>query len=71
MLDTADAFHLPPIPGFGYLKVDTSAYDRFKVGHVSGPYRGPARLDADAEAGPGRAALPHVQHARRARRRGR
>ena len=24
VLDTTDAFHLPPLPGFGYLKVDTS-----------------------------------------------
>ncbi|GAA4662590.1 type VII secretion protein EccCa [Streptomyces youssoufiensis] len=57
VLDTADAFHLPPIPGFGYLKVDTSAYDRFKAGYVSGPYRGPARLDTDADTGP--TALPY------------
>lgn len=47
VLDTPDAFQLPPIPGFGYLKVDTSAYERFKAGYVSGPYRGPARSGAD------------------------
>ncbi|MDJ0345618.1 type VII secretion protein EccCb [Streptomyces sp. H10-C2] len=40
VLDTTDAFHLPPLPGFGYLKVDTSAYERFKAGYVSGAYRG-------------------------------
>ncbi|MFE6775655.1 type VII secretion protein EccCa [Streptomyces sp. NPDC057702] len=57
VLDTTDAFHLPPIPGFGYLKVDTSAYERFKAGYVSGPYRGPTRRDTDADAGP--AALPY------------
>ncbi|MEU5127700.1 type VII secretion protein EccCa [Streptomyces mobaraensis] len=51
VLDTPDAFRLPPLPGFGYLKVDTSVYRRFKAGFVSGPYRGPAVLDAD-EAGP-------------------
>ncbi|WP_435280366.1 type VII secretion protein EccCa [Streptomyces koelreuteriae] len=45
VLDTTDAFHLPPLPGFGYLKVDTSTYERFKAGYVSGPYRGPARQD--------------------------
>jgi S-DNA-T family DNA segregation ATPase FtsK/SpoIIIE len=45
VLDTSDAFHLPPLPGFGYLKVDTSTYERFKAGYVSGPYRGPARRD--------------------------
>ncbi|MGK5640428.1 type VII secretion protein EccCa [Streptomyces sp. URMC 126] len=47
VLDTPDAFQLPPLPGFGYLKVDTSVYRRFKAGFVSGPYRGPAVLDAD------------------------
>ncbi|MEU0170718.1 type VII secretion protein EccCa [Streptomyces iakyrus] len=50
VLDTTDAFHLPPLPGFGYLKVDTSTYERFKAGYVSGPYRGPAQRDTqDAE----------------------
>ncbi|MFH8251279.1 type VII secretion protein EccCa [Microbacterium sp. B2969] len=51
VLDTPDAFHLPAIPGFGYLKVDTSVYTRFRAGYVSGPVpdradAGPARLDA-------------------------
>ncbi|MGW3058019.1 type VII secretion protein EccCa [Streptomyces goshikiensis] len=50
VLDTTDAFHLPPIPGFGYLKVDTSAYERFKASFVSGPYHGP--VARDAEGGP-------------------
>jgi DNA segregation ATPase FtsK/SpoIIIE, S-DNA-T family len=36
-LDTADAFHLPPLPGFGYLKVGTVIYERFKAAYVSGP----------------------------------
>ncbi|ARF55959.1 type VII secretion protein EccC [Streptomyces gilvosporeus] len=56
VLDTPDAFHLPPIPGFGYLKVDTSHYERFKAGYVSGPCRGPVAQD-DADAGP--AVLPY------------
>ncbi|MEV4440456.1 type VII secretion protein EccCa [Streptomyces sp. NPDC049577] len=51
VLDTTDAFNLPPIPGFGYLKVDVSAYERFKAGFVSGPYRGPAVRDT-GETGP-------------------
>ncbi|MEV5242091.1 type VII secretion protein EccCb [Streptomyces cinnamoneus] len=51
VLDTPDAFHLPPIPGFGYLKVDTSAYERFKASFVSGPYRGPA-LPTEDDGGP-------------------
>ncbi|MFD0686794.1 type VII secretion protein EccCa [Actinomadura fibrosa] len=40
VLDSPDAFHLPALPGFGYLKVDTSVYTRFKGSYVSGPYRG-------------------------------
>jgi S-DNA-T family DNA segregation ATPase FtsK/SpoIIIE len=38
-LDTSDAFHLPPLPGFGYLKVGTVTYERFKTAYVSGPHR--------------------------------
>ncbi|HWE90217.1 MAG TPA: type VII secretion protein EccCa [Pseudonocardiaceae bacterium] len=34
-----DAFELPPIPGSGYLKFDTSSMTRFKAAYVSGPYR--------------------------------
>ncbi|MGY1580039.1 type VII secretion protein EccCa [Streptomyces sp. MN13] len=50
VLDTTDAFHLPPLPGFGYLKVDTSTYERFKAGYVSGAYHGPAlREERDDE----------------------
>lgn len=37
VLDTKDAFHLPALPGYGYLKVDTSIYRRFRSGYVSGP----------------------------------
>jgi S-DNA-T family DNA segregation ATPase FtsK/SpoIIIE len=37
VLETPDAFHLPAIPGYGYLKVDTSIYRRFRAGYVSGP----------------------------------
>jgi len=49
VLDTTDAFHLPPLPGFGYLKVDTSTYERFKAGYVSGAYRGPSLRDDSAD----------------------
>lgn len=52
VLDTTDAFHLPPLPGFGYLKVDTSHYTRFKAGYVSGGYHGPARHADEEETGP-------------------
>lgn len=37
ILDTPDAFHLPAVPGYGYLKVDTTVYTRFRAGYVSGP----------------------------------
>ncbi|MFD3412324.1 type VII secretion protein EccCa [Streptomyces cyaneofuscatus] len=57
VLDTTDAFHLPPLPGFGYLKVDTSHYARFKAGYVSGAYRGPVRRADEEETGP--LALPY------------
>ncbi|MFE1029325.1 type VII secretion protein EccCb [Streptomyces sp. NPDC058818] len=49
VLDTTDAFHLPPLPGFGYLKVDTSTYERFKAGYVSGAYRGPTVREEHAD----------------------
>lgn len=49
VLDTIDAFHLPPLPGFGYLKVDTSTYERFKAGYVSGAYRGPTLRKAKSD----------------------
>ncbi|MGA4880083.1 type VII secretion protein EccCa [Streptomyces lydicamycinicus] len=57
VLDTTDAFHLPPLPGFGYLKVDTSHYDRFKASYVSGAYRGPVRRGEEEDTGP--LALPY------------
>ncbi|MFG2528999.1 type VII secretion protein EccCa [Streptomyces sp. NPDC048516] len=57
VLDTTDAFHLPPLPGFGYLKVDTSHYDRFKASYVSGAYRGPAQHPDDEDSAP--LALPY------------
>ncbi|MBB6173835.1 S-DNA-T family DNA segregation ATPase FtsK/SpoIIIE [Nocardiopsis mwathae] len=49
VLDTPDAFHLPSMPGFGYLKVDTTVYQRFKAGYVSGAYHGPVAAEAEAE----------------------
>ena len=41
VLGVPDAYELPPIPGSGYLKVDTSVFQRFKAGYVSGTYRPP------------------------------
>ncbi|MEU0490894.1 type VII secretion protein EccCa [Nocardiopsis sp. NPDC006139] len=49
VLNTPDAFHLPSLPGFGYLKVDTSVYQRFKAGYVSGPYRGPVAEESESD----------------------
>lgn len=37
-----DAYHLPPEPGSGYLKVDTTVFERFKAALVSSPYVPPA-----------------------------
>ncbi len=48
-LDTPDAFHLPPLPGYGYLKVDTTVYQRFKAGYVSGAYQPPDEVPPDEE----------------------
>ncbi|MEU4260521.1 type VII secretion protein EccCa [Streptomyces argenteolus] len=52
VLDTTDAFHLPPLPGFGYLKTDTGRYERFKAGCVSGGYRGPSPHADEVESPP-------------------
>ena len=38
-LGVADAYHLPPVPGVGYLKFGTGEMARFKAAYVSGPYR--------------------------------
>jgi ESX secretion system protein EccC len=38
VIGTADAYHLPSIPGSAYLKVDETVYRRFRVAHVSAPY---------------------------------
>lgn len=43
VLDTNDAFNLPSLPGYGYLKVDTSIYQRFRAGFVSGPVTAPGQ----------------------------
>lgn len=48
VLETPDAFNLPAIPGYGYLKVDTTVYDRFKAGFVSGPLVHATSDDEDA-----------------------
>lgn len=52
ILETTDAFHLPPIPGYGYLKVDTTTYTRFRSGFVSGPLPEDPDLEQKLEAPP-------------------
>lgn len=37
-----DAYHLPPEPGSGFLKVDTTVFERFKAALVSSPYVPPS-----------------------------
>ncbi|MFI9275909.1 type VII secretion protein EccCa [Kitasatospora sp. NPDC052896] len=34
-----DAYHLPPVPGVGYLRTGTDGLVRFTAGYVSGPHR--------------------------------
>jgi S-DNA-T family DNA segregation ATPase FtsK/SpoIIIE len=41
VIGTTDAYHLPPEPGSGYLKVDTTVFERFKAALVSAPYTPP------------------------------
>ena len=52
VLDTPDAFHLPPLPGNGYLKVDVSIYQRFKAAYVSGPLTDRAEAELAPLVGP-------------------
>jgi S-DNA-T family DNA segregation ATPase FtsK/SpoIIIE len=46
VLDTTDAFHLPALPGYAYLKVDTSVYTQFRASYVSS-----ALVSAHSDAG--------------------
>ncbi|MFF4157153.1 type VII secretion protein EccCa [Streptomyces sp. NPDC001678] len=49
-LGVPDAYHLPTVPGSGYLKFGTDEMTRFKAAYVSGPYRtgGAAGVDGAA-----------------------
>src|SRR5690625_3671995 len=42
VIGVPDAYHLPPEPGSGYLKVDTTVFERFKAALVSSPYAPPS-----------------------------
>jgi len=48
VLETPDAFSLPTRPGYGYLKVDSSVYRRFRAGYVSAALPLPAHQRAGA-----------------------
>ncbi|GIH17659.1 type VII secretion protein EccCa [Rugosimonospora africana] len=62
VLETPDAFHLPPLPGFGYLKVDTTIYQRFKAAYVSGRLRAPEDRASAAEADNQPLVAPYEQY---------
>ncbi|GGO17953.1 type VII secretion protein EccC [Microbispora rosea subsp. aerata] len=51
VLGVADAYELPPAPGNGYLKYDTTGMTRFKAAYVSGPYHADPARPASGEAG--------------------
>lgn len=57
VLETPDAFSLPALPGYGYLKVDTATYSRFRAGYVSGPL--PPALDDTSPTSPDVELLSH------------
>ncbi|GHA94207.1 type VII secretion protein EccCa [Streptomyces clavifer] len=53
VLDTTDAFHLPAVPGHGYLKVvDTGQYERFNACRVSGDHQVPTQRAVEPRSGP-------------------
>ncbi|MER5867791.1 type VII secretion protein EccCa [Kitasatospora sp. NPDC002040] len=39
-----DAYHLPPVPGVGYLKFGSDVMERFRAAYVSGAYRPPGAV---------------------------
>jgi S-DNA-T family DNA segregation ATPase FtsK/SpoIIIE len=49
-----DAYHLPSIPGSGYLRYDTDTMVRFKAAYVSGAYHGegPSRVNRSSQLRP-------------------
>ena len=58
VLGVGDAYELPPIPGSGYLKVDTTVFHRFKAGYVSARYVPPITGETVADAAPVPAPFP-------------
>jgi S-DNA-T family DNA segregation ATPase FtsK/SpoIIIE len=58
VLGVPDAYELPPVPGSGFLKMDTSTLVRFKAAYVSGPIR--ARAAGPVSAAQGESVLPYT-----------
>ncbi len=58
VLGVPDAYELPPIPGSGYLKVDTTVFQRFKAAYVSGTYQPPATGATEIDTAPVMAPYP-------------
>ncbi|WP_329128051.1 type VII secretion protein EccCa [Streptomyces sp. NBC_01465] len=58
-----DAYHLPSIPGSGYLRYDTDTMVRFKAAYVSGAYHGegPARAQRSTRLRPALFTAEHVE----------
>ncbi|MFM9373729.1 type VII secretion protein EccCa [Streptomyces sp. Da 82-17] len=58
-----DAYHLPSIPGSGYLRYDTDTMVRFKAAYVSGPYHGegPSRVHRSTQLRPALFKAGHVE----------
>lgn len=56
VLGVPDAYHLPPVPGSGYLKIDTETLLRFKAAYVSGAL--PPRYRDDPGSAGSRTVLP-------------
>jgi S-DNA-T family DNA segregation ATPase FtsK/SpoIIIE len=44
VIGVPDAYHLPPRPGSGFLRTDTTTLIRFKAAYVSGKYQPPATV---------------------------
>ncbi|MET9383174.1 type VII secretion protein EccCa [Streptomyces sp. NPDC002928] len=57
-----DAYHLPSIPGSGYLRYDTDTMVRFKAAYVSGAYHGegPSRVNRSTQLRPALFTAGHV-----------
>jgi S-DNA-T family DNA segregation ATPase FtsK/SpoIIIE len=63
VLGVGDAYELPPIPGSGFLKVDTTVFQRFKAGYVSRAYQPPVTGETVVDAPPVPAPFPFFNDA--------